>query len=87
MFLGESEQALNEGIEGWVFWSEGGGTALYPVEFGLAAIIETSIISFNGVEPWMDVLTECCEGSRQIMSVVAQSVPKDNMYERFDIVR
>ena len=87
MFLGESEQVLDEGIEGWVFWLEGRGTVSYPVEFGLAAIIETSIISFNGVEPWMDVMAECCEGIRQIMSMVTHCVPKDDMYERFDIVR
>ena len=55
MFLGESEQALNEGIEGWVIWLEVRGTALYPVKFGFAAIIEALIISLDIPKPWMDV--------------------------------
>ena len=86
MFLGESEHALNEGVEGGIFHPKGRGTASHPVEFDWAAIIEALIVSLNGVEPWMNVLAEYCEGSRQIMSVVAHSVPKDNVYERFNIV-
>ena len=51
MFLGESEQVLNEGVEGGILHPEGRKTASHPVEFGSTAIIETSIISFDGVEP------------------------------------
>ena len=86
MFLGESEHVLNEGVEGGIFHPKGRGTASHPVEFDWAAIIEALIISLDIPKPCMDVLAERCDFSRQIMSVVTQCVPKDNMYERFDIV-
>ena len=51
MFLGESEQVLNEGVEGGIFHPEGRNTISHPVEFGFAAIIEASIISFDSLKP------------------------------------
>ena len=51
MFLGESEQVLNEGVEGGISHPKGRVTASHPVEFGFAAIIEASIISFDSLEP------------------------------------
>ena len=51
MFLGESEQVLNEGVEGGISHPKGRVTASHPVEFGFAAIIEASIISLDSLEP------------------------------------
>ena len=51
MFLGESEQVLNEGVEGGISHPKGRVTASHPVEFGFAAIIEASIISFDSLKP------------------------------------
>ena len=51
MFLGESEQVLNEGVEGGIFHPEGRDTTSHPVEFGFAAIIEALIISFDSLKP------------------------------------
>ena len=51
MFLGKSEQVLNERVEGGISHLEGRVTASHPVEFGFAAIIEALIISFDSLKP------------------------------------
>ena len=58
MFLGESEQVLNEGVEGGIFHAEGRGTVLYGLKFKFATKIETLVVSFDIEKPRVDVVAE-----------------------------
>ena len=52
MFLSESEQVLDEGVEDWVVnHLKGSVTISYPLKFKFATKIETLVVSFDIEKP------------------------------------